>query len=102
MTTVAAWEGFGNVAQGGNSFSDPTDSAHQDGRETRGVWTWSARQPARRQRTLTCRCNSTVDSRCDDRDVVAQAARSACKRKLLELLDDRSRPSPSLVGKQAT
>jgi hypothetical protein len=100
MTTVAAWEGFGNIAQSGNSFSDPTDSAYRDGpRDARAVGhglrgsplVVSARGPARR--------NSTVDSRCDDRDVVAQAARSACKRKSLELLDDRSGPSPSLAGK---
>ncbi len=102
MAAVAVWEGFVNIAQSGNSSSDPTDSAHRDGREARGLrddglrgspLVLSARGLARR--------NSTVDSRRDDRDVVAQAARSACKRKSLESLDDRCRPSLSLVGKQA-
>jgi hypothetical protein len=43
-------------------------------------------------------CESTVDSRRDNRDVVAQVAGSTRKRKLLEVLDDRSWPSPSLVS----
>ena len=78
MTTVAAWEGFGNVAQGSNSFSDPTDSAHRDGREARGLWdiVCAAARSSSAHADLPS-VNSTVDLRCDDRDVVAQAARSA-------------------------
>lgn len=92
---VAAWHGFGNIAQSSNSFSNPTAVAHRD------VYKGDSQGPrstCRRLSSTYVRRHLAVHLSRDDRNVVAQTTRSTRKRKSLEVLDDRHRLGPSLVG----
>lgn len=92
------WKVFGNIAQSCNSLSAPTGSPYRDGHEADALREAASRSSFKARERA--RCRSTVDSRRDNRNIVAQVARSARKRKLLESLDDRSWTSSSLAGEQ--